>query len=121
MKFDKTIPVYIQIYEAIIQDILNGKYTYDSKIPSIKDLANEFVINQNTVIHAYTELSNKGIIESRRGLGYFVCATDEVMKDIYSLKTNNLITNFIKDIKKYKISKEEILEKIKEVDFDAIC
>lgn len=120
MNFNKTIPVYIQICDIIIQDILNGKYKYDSKIPSIKELAANYVINQNTVIHAYNELSNKNIIESRRGLGYFVCATDEVLHKFYLSKTNSLINNFIKEIKKYNISKEEVLSMLKEVDFNAI-
>lgn len=120
MIFDKTIPVYIQIYDIIIQDIINGKYKHNSKIPSIKELANHYVINQNTVIHAYNELASNNIIESRKGLGYFVCANEEIIKNIYLIKTNEIITKFIKDIKKYNISKEEIINKLKEMNFNDI-
>lgn len=64
---------YLQIYEQIKKDIVNGAYPYDTKLPSKRLLAEELGVSVITVEHAYSLLYEEGYINSRERSGYFVC------------------------------------------------
>ena len=65
-------PVYLQLYNQIREDIVNDILRYDSKLPSIRALAEELGISTVTVEHAYALLSDDGYVESRERSGYVV-------------------------------------------------
>ncbi len=65
-------PVYLQIYNLIRDDILNKILPFNSKLPSIRILAEELTISTITVEHAYALLCDEGYIEARERSGYFV-------------------------------------------------
>ena len=72
-KIDKSIrPVYLQIYKQIKDDIINGNYPYNSKLPSKRLLADETETSTVTVEHAYALLCDEGYAESRERSGFFV-------------------------------------------------
>ena len=72
-KVDKSIrPAYLQIYRQIKDDIINGNYAYNSKLPSKRLLADETETSTVTVEHAYALLCDEGYVESRERSGYFV-------------------------------------------------
>lgn len=65
-------PVYLQIYNLMRDDILNEILPFNSKLPSIRILAEELTISTITVEHAYALLCDEGYIEARERSGYFV-------------------------------------------------
>ena len=65
-------PVYLQLYNQIREDIVNDVLRFDSKLPSIRALAEELGISTVTVEHAYALLSDEGYVESRERSGYVV-------------------------------------------------
>lgn len=65
-------PVYLQIYRQIRQDIIDGVYPHDSKLPSIRLLCDELSVSTVTVDHAYALLCDEGYAESRERSGFFV-------------------------------------------------
>ena len=65
-------PVYLQIYNQIREDIVNDIFHFNSKLPSIRSLAEELGISTVTVEHAYALLSDEGYVESRERSGYVV-------------------------------------------------
>ena len=65
-------PVYLQLYNQIREDIVNDILRFDSKLPSIRALAEELGISTVTVEHAYALLSDEGYVESRERSGYMV-------------------------------------------------
>ena len=72
-KIDKNIrPVYLQIYNRIKDDIINGNYPYNTKLPSKRLLADETETSTVTVEHAYALLCDEGYVESRERSGFFV-------------------------------------------------
>ena len=50
-------------------------------MPSYRGLAAQLTINPNTVAKAYAELANKGLVESRQGLGLFVAEPRQILSD----------------------------------------
>ena len=72
-KIDKSIrPAYLQIYNQIKEDIINGNLEYNTKLPSKRLLADEVKISTVTVEHAYALLCDEGYVEAKERSGYFV-------------------------------------------------
>lgn len=69
---ESKIPIYMQIYEHIKWDILNGNMPVESRIPSTRVLANELHVGRNSVENAYDQLKLEGYIISIPGSGYLV-------------------------------------------------
>lgn len=69
---DMKNPAYIQLYEHIKADILNGSYSYGSKIPSKRVMAAETGVSEITVKHAYNLLCDEGYLESSERSGFYV-------------------------------------------------
>ncbi|MFW5797072.1 MAG: GntR family transcriptional regulator [Spirochaetota bacterium] len=72
MQFDSGQSIYLQISDYVCEQILRGHWKPGDRIPSIREMAVSVEVNPNTVTRAYTLLGEEGIIENRRGIGYFV-------------------------------------------------
>ncbi len=66
------IPIYKQITDQVWQAVVTGKLVVGDQLPSIRALAEELVVNPNTIAHAYADLTRDGLIESRAGRGVFI-------------------------------------------------
>jgi GntR family transcriptional regulator len=65
-------PIYKQITDQIRLAVATGKLAVGDQLPSVRALAEEAVVNPNTVARAYGDLARDGLIESRAGRGVFV-------------------------------------------------
>ncbi len=65
-------PSYLQLYEEIKRDIINGVYEYNQKLPSKRVIAEETEVSVITVEHAYGLLYEEGYIDTKERSGYFV-------------------------------------------------
>lgn len=63
---------YLQIYEQIKKDIVNGALKYGSKLPSKRLMCEETGVSVITIEHAYAILCDEGYIEAKERSGYFV-------------------------------------------------
>jgi GntR family transcriptional regulator len=66
------VPIYLQLMEQVKHAIETGALRSGDQLPGIRPLAEELVINPNTVAKAYRELEHDGVIELRQGAGAFV-------------------------------------------------
>jgi GntR family transcriptional regulator len=66
------IPLYLQLMEQVKHAIETGDLHAGDQLPTIRKLAEDLVMNPNTVARAYRELEHEEIIELRHGLGAFV-------------------------------------------------
>ena len=67
-------PLYAQLTRAIQFAITIGKLNIGEQLPTVRQLAVDLRINANTVAKVYAELERSGVVETRRGVGTFVCA-----------------------------------------------
>ena len=74
MNFNESNPIYLQIADKLCDGVLSGVYTVGQRIPSVREMAAAIEVNPNTVQRTYTTLQEWGIVEMRRGQGYFVAA-----------------------------------------------
>ena len=72
MKFKESKPIYLQIADRICDEILQGQYKEEERIPSVREYAATVEVNANTVVRSFDYLQGQDIIYNKRGLGYFV-------------------------------------------------
>jgi|GEM_PF-726355 len=66
------LPIYLQVKAHILDKIRTGYYNFGDKLPTERQLAEQFGISRNTVSAAYKELLLEGVLEARQGRGTFV-------------------------------------------------
>src|SRR5580658_7522563 len=69
------VPLYLQLMEQVKHAIETGALRPGDQLPTIRALAQELVMNSNTVVRAYRELEHEGIVELRHGLGAFISSS----------------------------------------------
>jgi GntR family transcriptional regulator len=71
---DDPMPLYAQLERAIRFAIATERLRIGDQLPTVRQLAVDLKINANTVAKVYAELESAGVLETRRGVGTFVCA-----------------------------------------------
>lgn len=66
------LPIYQQLVQQIRAAIARGDLQPDERLPSVRQLSTELVVNPNTVARAYLELERGGLLVSRVGRGMFI-------------------------------------------------
>ena len=66
------VPVYLQLMEQVKHGIETGLLRPGDQLPTIRKLAEDLVVNPNTVVRAYRELEHEHVIELKHGSGAFV-------------------------------------------------
>lgn len=69
-------PVYQQIIDQIKRDIALSRLRPDDKLPTVRQLAAQMVVNPNTIAKAYRQLESESVITTRAGAGAFVAPLD---------------------------------------------
>ena len=106
-------PIYEQIKNAIINQIMDGELKEDEALPSIRALAQDIKISVMTIKKAYDELESEGYIVSIQGKGTFVApkntelAREQAQKDI-----EDNIQKAIDIANRFNITKKEIIDLI---------
>lgn len=72
MEFGTNKPIYLHIYDIVVERIILNTWGEGYRVPSVRELAVELQVNPNTVMRAYDALCQNNIITPSRGIGYFV-------------------------------------------------
>ena len=103
------VPIYLQLMEQIKHAIETGALRAGEQLPGIRPLAEELVINPNTVAKAYRELEHEGVIELRHGAGAFVSANAGPKKLTDKLKAGQaIVAAAVERLHARGLSEEEI-------------
>jgi GntR family transcriptional regulator len=65
-------PIYRQLHDRVVAMILDGLLKEGDPLPSVRNVATETRVNPLTVLKAYQQLADDGLVEKRRGLGMFI-------------------------------------------------
>jgi len=68
------VPIYLQIIEQIRRQVAAGVLAPGDQLPSVRELAQQLLINPNTAARVYRDLEREGLLETRRGQGTYVAA-----------------------------------------------
>lgn len=65
-------PLYLQLMEQIKHAVETGALRAGDQLPPIRKMAEDLVMNPNTVVRAYRELEHEGVLELRHGSGAYI-------------------------------------------------
>jgi len=103
------VPIYLQLMEQVKHAIETGALRPGEQLPGIRPLAEELVINANTVAKAYRELEHEGVIELRHGAGAFVAANSRPKKETEKLRAGqSLVADAVRRLRERGVTDEEI-------------
>ncbi|CAH1197228.1 PLP-dependent aminotransferase family protein [Paenibacillus sp. JJ-223] len=101
---DSSVPLYVQIYDYIKKEILEGHLSPNASLPSIRKMSEQLRVNKTTLETAYDQLMMEGLIESVPRGGYYIKEID--------------IGFFHKLDHKYKLNRVEKTESSYQYDFN---
>jgi len=103
------VPIYLQLMEQVTHAIETGALQAGEQLPGIRPLAEQLVINPNTVAKAYRELEHEGLIELRHGAGAFVSATARTKKLTDTVRAaQGIVAGAIETLRGRGLTDEEI-------------
>lgn len=111
---NSNIPIYEQIKQTIIDQIISSELQTDEALPSIRVLAKDIKISVMTIKKTYDELEQEGYIITRQGKGSFVAPKNlELIKEQKQKEIENHLQKILTIADHYNINKNEILELFK--------
>jgi GntR family transcriptional regulator len=102
-------PIYRQIADQVRLAVAMGKLAVTDQLPTVRALAEELVLNPNTVARAYADLAREGIIESRPGRGVFIIQKRKVFsRDEGRRRLDPLLNSLIGEAMAMDFSRDEL-------------
>jgi len=103
------VPIYLQLMEQVKHAIETGALRPGEQLPGMRPLAEELVINPNTVAKAYRELEHEGVIELRHGAGAFVSGNAGARKLADKVRAaQQVVASAVNRLREQGLNEEEI-------------
>lgn len=111
-QFTSDKPIYLQIVDKIVTEIVRGERHLGDKLPSVRELAVSMGVNPNTIQRTYAELERMNVVESKRGQGTFVVEEASNIEELRGSIVRQEITNFIERMNQLGISPEDLIQQV---------
>ncbi len=115
LDFNSEQPIYLQLAEALEDDILKGIIPEEGQVPSTTEISVTTKINPATARKGVNLLVDEGILYKKRGVGMFVCvgAKEKIMKKRRDQFYQSFVATLLDEAKKLNISRQELVAMIK--------
>ena len=101
------VPLYVQLMEQVKHAVETGALRPGDQLPTIRALAQELVMNSNTVVRAYRELEHEGIVELRHGLGVFISSSVSARGKVMR-QAQNIVESAIERLRSLGVTEQEM-------------
>ncbi len=109
-EFKNDQAIYPQLVSIIKRRIVTGVYPAGSKLPSVRELAEESGVNPNTMQRALTELEQGGLVYTQRTAGRFVSEDRSMLDNIKHEEARSLTAEYNAKLKKLGYSKTQMID-----------
>jgi DNA-binding transcriptional regulator YhcF (GntR family) len=112
LDFNSEVPIYLQLAQAVEDNIIKGIFQEESQIPSTTEVSINYKINPATVAKGFNILVDDGIIYKKRGIGMFVCegAKERLIEKRKKGFYENYVESLVAEAKKLGIGIDEIIK-----------
>lgn len=107
-KLNENLPIYMQIMDRIRAAIISGGMAAGEKVPSVRELAEEFGVNPNTMQRALAELEREGLVISERTAGRFVTKDADVIEKTRKQAAEKIVKEFLEKMKELGFTSDQI-------------
>jgi GntR family transcriptional regulator len=101
------VPLYVQLMEQVKHAVETGALRSGDQLPTIRALAQELVMNSNTVVRAYRELEHEGIVELRHGLGAFISSSVSAKGKVMR-QAQNIVESAVQHLRSLGVTEQEM-------------
>ena len=112
MEYNTGAPIYLQVINELKKKMVKGELKPGEKMPSSRDLAVEYKVNQNTAARIYREMESEGYCYTKRGIGTFVSEEENMFRDLKKEMASELLKNFMHEMKGLGYKKDDIIDQI---------
>jgi GntR family transcriptional regulator len=108
------VPLYAQIADRLRIAVATGELAMGAALPSVRQLASQLRVNPATVVQAYRQLEEVGVVESRQGAGTFVRQLAEPKREAERQReARRLVRRMLKDASALGVMREDIEQALK--------
>lgn len=112
MEYNTGAPIYLQVINELKKKMVKGELKPGEKMPSSRDLAVAYKVNQNTAARIYREMEMQGWCFTRRGIGTFVSEEENMFQDLKKEMASELLKNFMHEMSGLGYKKDDIIDQI---------
>ncbi len=116
MNFNEDRPIFLQLAEIFIQELVSGEIKKSDKLPSVREIAKTYKVNPNTVTRSIDELVGTGLFEVKRGMGTYVIDYEAKIKEKRRSYIKKRVENTLEEFQNLGIDKNEFVKLIMEND-----
>lgn len=116
MNFNEDRPIFLQLAEIFIQELVSGEIKKSDKLPSVREIAKTYKVNPNTVTRSIDELVGTGLFEVKRGMGTYVINDEAMIKEKRRSYIKKRVENTLEEFQNLGIDKNEFVKLIMEND-----
>lgn len=113
-KLSENMPIYVQIMNSVKEAIAAGEISPSERIPSVRELAQDFEVNPNTMQRALNELEREGLLVSERTAGRFVTDDKELIEELKNEMAARTADRFRKEMGALGFSDDEMIDFFRE-------
>lgn len=117
-EFDNNIPIYIQLVEQLKVYIISGVIKPGERLPSVRDFAQEYKVNPNTMQKALVELEEMKLIYTERTNGKFVTEDQELIYKYKKEYADGIVYKFFSIMNDIGFDEKETMEYLKKLGGD---
>ena len=97
--FDNERPIYLQLVEALRQQIAAQQFQPGERLPSVRELALQAKVNPNTMQKALSELESDGLIFTERTNGKFVTTNTSAIEGARSALAKEKAQRYLREMR----------------------
>ena len=112
MEYNTGTPIYLQVINELKKKMVKGELKPGEKMPSSRDLAVAYKVNQNTAARIYREMEMSGYCFTKRGIGTFVSEEENMFQDLKKEMADELLKNFMHEMSGLGYQKDDIISQI---------
>ncbi|MCL2214351.1 MAG: GntR family transcriptional regulator [Treponema sp.] len=112
LAFDNRSPIFRQIILQFSQAFVRGDIKPGERIPSIREISALLQVNTNTIQRVYQEMERDGLINGKRGTGYFFTEDLEMTKKMRRELAVNSLNRFTEEMRALGFADREILKSL---------
>ncbi len=113
-EFQSSKPIYMQIFDRIVINIVRGHQKFGEKLPSVREMAVQMGVNPNTIQRTYSELERMSIVETRRGQGTFVVENPGLMEEMRHTLQTEVMETFVQKMEEIGVSKDQMIIRLQQ-------
>ena len=109
-KLQENMPIYVQIMNRVREAVAAGELKPGDRVAPVREMAQDFEVNPNTMQRALNELEREGLLVSERTAGRFVTEDKELISRLRSEMAVDTVDAFRREMAALGYSDEEMME-----------